>query len=271
MNRWVRVLVLLPLWLPWLLCTVQEVGAASPEERVQQALDAYADAQALSERGQRLAAFQRAESLMRALLEEIEGSPDLYANLGTAALQAEHLGTAVWAFRQALRLDPDHVRALQNVRHARTLLPAWVPRPSHEGVWDTFFFWHDALSVAEHRAVAAFSFLLAALGVAATLYWGNGLARNVTVLPALVWIGMVVSLSVQGGASGTQQGVIIVEEEVARAADSHNAPSRFAQALPGGTEVDVLERRQRWVKVGLANGRNAWVREAALGLIGADS
>ena len=91
-------------------------------------------------------------------------SADLYANWGTSALQAEHLGVAVLAFRQALRLDPDHARALQNLNHARTLLPSWVPHPSHAGLWDSFFFWHRSLSVVEREVIAALAFLLACVG-----------------------------------------------------------------------------------------------------------
>jgi uncharacterized protein YgiM (DUF1202 family) len=34
--------------------------------------------------------------------------------------------------------------------------------------------------------------------------------------------------------------------------------------LPGGTEVRILETRSPWLRVRLANGRDAWVAESAL-------
>lgn len=253
-----------------LLFQLQTV-VASPKETLDQALTAYAQAQALSDRSQRLEGFQRAERLFQRLLDEVPENSDLHANLGTSALQAEHLGTAILAFRRALRLDPDHVHALQNLRHARTLLPAWVPHPTQEGLLDTFFFWHRTLSLNERGAMAAFSFLLAALGVASAIRWKNMIARNLAFFPALVWVSMVASLLIQTESSAMHQGVIVAEEVIARASDSNNAPSRFAQALPGGTEVEVLEKRQHWVKIGLANGRNAWIRDTALGWVNIDN
>lgn len=245
-----------------------QTSAASTQETLEQALAAYSKAQDASDRDQRLEGFQRAERLFQGLVGEVAENPDLYTNLGTSALQAEHLGPAILAFRRALRLDPDHPRALQNLQHARTLLPAWVPRPTHEGILDTFFSWHHVLSPTERRAAAALSFLLAALGVAVTIRWKSTLARNLTFLPALVWVGVMVSLWIQTESPATHQGVVVAAETIARAADSNNAPSRFAQALPGGTEVEILEKRQHWVKIGLANGRNAWVRDTTLGLVG---
>lgn len=265
MNRWMNKLLLLP---GFLILLIPQILAASPEETLQQALTAYTQAQDTADRDQRLAGFQRAERLFQRLVGEVDGNAELYANLGTSALQAEHLGAAVLAFRRALQFDPSHPRALQNLQHARTLLPAWVPRPTQEGVLDTFFFWHHALSAQERRAIAALAFLLAALGVAATIRWKSTLARNLSVFPVLVWLGVVVSLLIQSDAAAMRQGVVVAEEVIARAADSSNSPSRFAQALPGGTEVEILERRQRWVKIGLSNGRNAWVRDSALGLVG---
>ena len=252
----------------YLFLMVPSLFAAEIEEGLQQALAAYSQAQNAVDRGQRLEGFQRAERLFQRLLGEVPGNADLYANLGTSALQAEHLGVAVLAFRQALRLDPDHARALQNLNHARTLLPSWVPSPSQAGLLDGFFFWHRLLSVAEREVIAAVAFLLACVGAAAAVLWKSTLARNLTFLPVLVWLGMVVSLVMQSQAPAARQGVVIANETIARAADSNNAPARFAQPLPGGTEVDILEERPHWIKVGLANGRNAWIRDTAIGWVG---
>ena len=98
--------------------------------------------------------------------QEGGANADLYANAGTAALQAERLGPAVLAFRRALALDPDHTTSQRNLAHARTLLPAWVPKVGSDSVFDTFFFWHRSLSTFERSAAAAVCFLLAALAIA---------------------------------------------------------------------------------------------------------
>ena len=57
---------------------------------------------------------------------------------------------------------------------------------------------------------------------------------------------------------------MIADETVARAADSALAPSTLPAPLPGGVEVRILERRSPWIRIRLANGRDAWVAESAL-------
>ena len=54
------------------------------------------------------------------------------------------------------------------------------------------------------------------------------------------------------------------DETVARAADSALAPSALPAPLPGGTEVQILEERAPWLRVRLANGRDAWVSQSSV-------
>ena len=89
--------------------------AADERELLARALEQYAHALDLADRDQRLEAFHRAEMLFARAATEGAATPELYANIGNAALQAERLGPAVLAYRRALRADPDHARALQNL------------------------------------------------------------------------------------------------------------------------------------------------------------
>ena len=90
----------------------EEVAA---RELLTRALDTYAIALDTEERDQRLEAFHRAEMLFGRVVARGAESPELYTNLGNAALQADRLGPAVLAYRRALLGDPDHPRALQNM------------------------------------------------------------------------------------------------------------------------------------------------------------
>ena len=127
------------------------------------ALDAYAAALEESDRDTRLAGFAEAERGFAAVIENGAHSAALYTNLGNAALQAEHRGAAVLAYRRALHLDADFPRALQNLDHVRTQLPAWVPRPAPAGLLDTFFFYR---SLARDTRALAGSIAFALAGIA---------------------------------------------------------------------------------------------------------
>ena len=242
------------------------VGAeeVSTRELLTRALDTYAHALDTEERDQRLEAFHRAEMLFGRVVERGSESPELYTNLGNAAIQADRLGPAVLAYRRALLGDPDHPRALQNLAHARALLPSWVPRPEASGVLDSFFFWHRTIPREGRAFAAALCFAAAALGLAIGIRTGQGGWRNAALLPGIAWVALAGSVWLDPAAGAGDDAVITAAEVVARSADSTLSPAAFPQPLPGGVELKVLERRPPWLRVRMAGGRDAWITQSSV-------
>ncbi len=83
-------------------------------------------------------------------------------------------------------------------------------------------------------------------------------------MPALCWLALVGSLALDFVSPRPDGAVLLAAETTAHAADSNHAPARFAQPLPGGTEVEIEEERGVWVRVRLANARTGWVRAGSL-------
>lgn len=228
------------------------------------AIAGYAAALDTEDRDQRLEGFRRVERLFSSVVESGHETADLYANIGNAALQAEHLGNAVLAYRRALVLDPDHSRARQNLDHVRGLVPDWVPRPDQSTLFDSFFQWHANVSKSERAWAAALAFLGAAVLFALGIVIRSIAARNAAALPGLVWCGLLVSMVLDPAAAARNDAVVVSREVVARSADSVHAPARFSRPLPTGTEVEILEDRDGWLRIELANGREAWVRASSV-------
>lgn len=253
---------------------VAGAAATSDEQLLEEAVAQYQAALDSTDRDERLQRFRRAELLFSGLAAgsspvAAEARPaienaDLYVNLGNAALGAGRLGPAIVAYRRALRIDPNHRRARQNLSHARTLLPDWVPRPEEGGLLDTFFSWTGQLSVSEQHWAAALLFAAAALLLAASIRWRRTALRNLAAVPAVAWLLTTGVLVVHAAGDRTQPAVVTTAETVARAADSTNAPARFTEPLPSGTEVDITQTRGDWAHVRLADGRDAWVHQSAL-------
>ncbi len=239
------------------LTAVARAAEVELEQMLERAVGGYAEALDTPSRDLRLERFRRSERLFAQVVGAGVENPDLYANLGNAALQAERLGAAVLAYKRALRLDPDHERARRNLAHARALLPAWVPRPQPATWLDTFFFWHTTQSRAERSAWAALLFAAAAALLAVSVLRRSAPLRNLAMVPALGWCALLASLALSPALS--EEAVVTAPEAVARAADSVHAQLRFSQPLPAGTELRILERRAGWLRVGLANGREAWI------------
>jgi len=245
----------------WSASGVAQQPDAAP---VEEAIASYREALDTSKRDLRLEGFRKAERLFSRIVHGGASNPELFTNLGNAALQAEHLGAAVLAYRRALAIDPDHPRAVQNLEFVRTLLPEWVPKPEPGGLLDSFFFWHKTLARSDRALGAAIAFAVGALLLAAAIRFGQSTLRTAAILPVLVWAALVASVAVDLGGARLDEAVVIADEAVARAADSALAPSTLPAPLPGGVEVRILERRSPWIRIRLANGRAAWVAESAL-------
>ncbi len=251
-----------------IVCLIAPAGTAGAEPRsvedsFELAVDVYTEGLNTGQRDARLDAFRRAQRLFASLAERGVRTPDLYTNLGNAALQAEDLGEALLAYRRALLLDADHPRALQNLAHARSLLPSWVPRPEPAGVLDSLFVWHRGVPAPQRSLLAAGCFALAALLFATAIRFEQGALRTAALLPALAWIA-IIGASVLDGDGDAQNAAVVTREAVARAADSSLAPSAFPRPLPAGVELRILEERDSWVRVRLANGRDAWLQASQL-------
>ncbi len=259
---------LLCLLFSWLAAAAQ----ADSRARIAEAVEAYSVALDTEDRDLRLERFRSSERLFAAAVEEGNPTADLYANLGNAALQSEYLGNAVLAYRRALFLDPDHDRALKNLDHVRELAPDWVPRRSADGLLvDTFFFWHRILSPQERALAGAVAFAISGLLVACGIALRSGLARNLAVLPGVIWLVLAASVVMDSAEAGSDDAVVTAQETIARSADSIHAPARFSRPLPTGTEVRILERREGWLRIEIANGREAWVRASSVTQVAPDS
>jgi hypothetical protein len=228
-------------------------------ETLAQAIDVYEKAQAATDRDSRNREFARAAVLFEQTARATTATADLWANAGNAWLQSQSIGRAVLAYRRALAADPRHPRAQQNLTHARSLLPAWVPRRRSAGVFDTFFFWHRTLSRSDRAAIAAVAFLLTCICVGVALGWRKSSLRGMAVIPALLWIAAAGSLLLETDGGSGRPAVIVVDDTVARASDSINATRRFSAALPAGTEIVVLEERPLFSHIRLANDRDGWI------------
>jgi hypothetical protein len=227
-------------------------------------VEAYTHAMASTARDERLALFAEAERRFGAAIEAGARNADIETNRGNAALQTQRLGPAVLAYRRALLLDPGHERARQNLAHVRGLLPEWVPRPAPQGLADTFFFWQRRVSATRIRIGAAVAFAIGCALVAGAILRPSALARTGAGVAFLAWGALLVSLVFGPAREQQDAGVVVLAEVTARAADSVNAPTRFSEPLPGGTELRILEDRGGWQRIELHNGRTAWVPSSAI-------
>ena len=246
-----------------------QASALDREARLAEASEAYGAALAELDRDARLAGFAQAQRGFASLVEDGVATAPLFVNLGNAALQAQDRGTAVLAYHRALQIDPDDPTARQNLEYARGRLPGWVPRPEDAEGFRGFF--DDRLLPSAWRVRgAAIAFLAMAIAAVFSVRERPGAWRGAAVFSGVVWVLLLGSTFV-GGASTRPLAVLIAAETEARSADSALAPRALPEPLPAGVEVDLLEERQGWARVRLANGRDVWVRRSNVARVDAQA
>jgi hypothetical protein len=142
-----------------------------------------------------------------------------------------------------------------------------VPRPAPEGALDSFFFWHRTIPAESRALLAAGCFAAASLLIALGIRTRQSSLRNAAIVPLVAWSALVASVLLDPASGTGDEAVVVLPEVVARAADSPLSPSAFAEPLPSGVEVRVLEDRSPWLRVRLANGRDAWLPESSVSTI----
>jgi hypothetical protein len=248
----------------WLAVGISLAGAlgAAAEARndLAAAREVYRAALKAKDRDRRTHAFAGAEASFRELARAYPDRPELLADWGNAALGAEDLGPALLAYRRALRLEPGLERARSNLAWVRRQIPAWVPHPRAGGAAESLFFWHQFLSRPERQVAAGAFFALAlvlfAVG-AAERKWLR-LLRRAAAVPLVAWAVLVVSLWVEH--DSTADAVLTADAVTLRSADSIGAPAVYDKQLPAGTECTILEKRDSWLRIQLADGGTiGWV------------
>lgn len=227
-------------------------AAASPLEdgrlAYQQAMEMTANASG------RRAAFARAQVALGEAVRATPDRPELLADWGNAALGAGDVATATLAYRRALALDASNTRARHNLAWLRSRAGDTF-RPASAGATDTLLFFHS-WSRARKLLVGAAAFAIAVLLL---VPWAGRRRRGFTglaILPFAVWLVMMLSVVL---ASTHADDAVVMDDVILRAADSAGAPAALSQPLPRGAEVTLLERRDAWMKIRIANGTAGWV------------
>ena len=184
-------------------------------------------------------------------------APELLADWGNAALGAGDSGRATLAFRRALAVQPNHERAAKNLAWLRDRAPPWLPRPASGGALDSLLFWRDLFSVAQRYWIAAGAFAFAVLLLTPWPTRRMRLLRRMSVVPIAVWA--VAAGSALLSRSAPPEGVVVIDGAPLRSADSAGARLAFAHPLPAGAEVTILEIRDGWLRIALADGTPGWM------------
>lgn len=240
---------------------------ASDRDRAQQLLDS-ADARfqaALQERENASSmapeSFLDAARTYESVAEMGFDNPDLWLNAGNSYLLGGDVGRAVLSFRRADLLRPSDGSVKAGLADARERVQISVSQSNAARAAQAATFWRKFVPI----PIMIGSFVLLYLGA-----WSVAVINAIrpATLPRAVGLGLGLASGVIGSLvilehrtnDGDSAGVVIAEGITAR-----NGPSAsvyeptFTTPLRPGVELRILESRDAWHKVRLADGRETWL------------
>lgn len=237
------------------------VASAAPA----QDLDAFRQAQAAYQAGR----FDESARLFQSMLDDGYENGHVLYNLGNAHLRAGRLGRAIAAYRRASLLLPGDANIQVNLKAALDRRRQDLSLPDGRGVPDYVFFWRRALPFRTQAALtvaaAALAFLLALVQL--------GIGRR---LPALRWsvLLFVLLAAMLGAAAGLtwrhlearDRGAIAADGTLLRQWPGPDAERSYEQPVDEGAEFLVLDRRDGWLKVRVADRYEGWLPESSAAL-----
>ena len=217
------------------------------------------------------------------------GNGFLLYNIGNTYLRLGDLGRAVLHYREAQRLIPGDPNLQQSLRHVRSLRHDRIAADAGGSVLRLVFFWHYAWPLRSRVTLflvavnllwlLALSRALSRLGPFAALRArlaeaeaarraGQRIAVAVLAGAGLVTVAAGGSAAAELLAPGPEAAVIVAPEVTARRGDSDTYQPSFTTPLHAGTELLVIEERNAWFHVALADGRRTWLPAHAVAVVG---
>jgi len=266
-RLFVAMLVLIPVFNGVASPDSSPKGLAVPE--LLQRAEAHMQAgHAANDRERAQAFYETAAATYRHILDSGIRNGHLYYNLGNAWYWAGNRGRALLNYQRAELYLPGHPDVLHNIAKVRAKARDAVPVPTLARVRQCLLF-RNATCHRRFRTYAiAFTWILLWLLATLVLFRDNPrLARGMRFL-AFLLVTLVASLLIDALlVVNSRDAVILAREVVGRKGNALVYEPAFNTPLHGGTECHVIDVRDDWTQIELANGFTCWVPSRGIGLV----
>ena len=189
-------------------------------------------------------------------------------NIGNIYFRIGDISRAIFYYRKAQLYIPDDENLIHNLTYARNQRVDQIEEKETSKVLKTIFFWHYDFSSKTRLILFAVFFGLLWVFASIRLFIKNPMWIWCIVLSTCLATLPMGSLIIDEAVSSRHlDGVIFASEVIARKGDSKTYQPSFKKPLHAGTEFRLLEERNTWYYIELADGRCSWIPSKSVGLI----
>ena len=238
-------------WLAMLLPVLSTADEWDEAERL------FAQALAIEAGSERSNALYQDAALKFQVASSTGRAADAWYNAGNAWFQSGEIGRAIAAYRQAALCRPFDQNVADNLKTARAMRLNDVPQAQS---------WWERLPVNWLRAIVVLLNLLFWFGLLVLVRYRH---RYLTMALVVCASGLfIVSIYlIHEVVFGEQGGVVIVDSVYGKKGPSYAYSNAFNEMLHDGVEFELVEQRDDWALIQLADARRCWLPLSQLQLI----
>lgn len=186
----------------------------------------------------------------------------VFYNLGNVYYRMNDFGYAILNYKRALKYAPADKKLQENLNAARMHCQDYVATSESSVLVRKIFFWHYKLPWHVRKMVFALAFALIWLLKVLGMKWrisGIPIGIAVCIVIAVVFGASLITSCISD--AHDKQGVIVASETVGRKGNGESYENSFQKPLHAGTEFSLLDTRNNWLEIRLADGRTCWILE----------
>ena len=207
-------------------------------------------------------------------LQDSQNGYVLY-NLGNVYFSLGDVGRAILYYLKAQLLIPQNKNLQQSLDYVRSQRIDNIEPSLAKVVYRVIFFWHYIMNIESRFWIVTISMNVICIFFLLRILKGSRFRHVIlkhwswycvglfvfVVMPLSSWLVLDEVSMNQGNA------VVLLSEVIAKRGDSDFYESTFNEPLHAGTELIVIQKRRDWVQFRLADGREGWIREIAIGYV----
>ena len=224
---------------------------------------------AMKEPDESRSSFRSAGELYAVATEKVDNPGAAHYNAANSFVLSGDMGEAIYHYRMAQLYHPFDSNLTHNLRSARLQIVDSIHEDPDRSLIDLIVYGVRFVAPWIRATLLAIGYMVVFLALWKLLTSGRSrIWRRTAFIAAGVALLAAVSLIVEWWVcQGGRDGVVVVEEVVARTGDGTIYPRAFTNPLHAGVEFRLKETRGDWKRVELWNGEEGWLPASAIRMV----
>lgn len=190
----------------------------------------------------------------------------VYYNLGNVYFRNGDIGLSLLYYKRARKYMPRNKDLLQNIKFVETLTRDRIEKKKPHFLLLIF---NNLLNKCTLTEIAIFTSVLVSLTLIFLILYllrkNLLLVKNISLSLTVIFLISAILLTTKISKIRSKRAIVLTEKIDVKTAPSNNATLEFV--IHEGTEFEIIETTEKWVKIRLEDGKTGWITSTTFGKI----